>query len=124
MRLKMNILELVAYCGLTCKSCPIYWATREENKEKQKKMRIKISQLCSEQGLDIHPEDITDCDGCRTESGRLFSGCSNCEIRKCARQRKYETCAHCPEYICGKLQKFFDTDRTGKIWLEVIRSIL
>lgn len=30
----MNLQELVAYCGLTCKSCPIYWATREENKLK------------------------------------------------------------------------------------------
>lgn len=121
----MNVLEIVAYCGLTCKSCPIYWATREQDKGKRQIMRTKIAQLCNEHyDFNINPEDITDCDGCRTESERLFSGCRNCEIRKCARQRGFETCAHCPEYVCEKLQKLFDTDPSGKVWLEVIKSII
>lgn len=121
----MNVKELVAYCGLTCKSCPIYWAGREQDKEKKRRMKEKIAQLCKEHyGFDLSPEDITDCDGCRTEGEKLFSGCLACEIRKCARQREFETCAHCPEYVCDKLRKLFDSDPTGKIWLEVIRSII
>lgn len=121
----MNLHELVAYCGLTCKSCPIYWASREQDLEKQKKMRVKIAQLCNEHyDSGLEPEDITDCDGCRTDSERLFSGCIRCEIRKCARERKYKTCAECPEYICHKLENLYIIDPTGKMWLEVIRSTL
>ena len=121
----MNIQEIVAYCGLTCKSCPIYWATREEDKDKQKKMRIRIAQLGSEHyGIDFNPADITDCDGCRAENGRIFSGCSSCEIRACARQNEYITCASCPDYICDKLQKLYDSDPIGRDWLEIVRSVI
>jgi len=121
----MNIQNIVAYCGLTCKSCPIYWATREQDIKKQTAMRIQIAQLCNDHyGLNLNADDITDCDGCRAESGKLYAGCHNCEIRKCARQKEWITCAHCPEYVCEKLQKHFDTDMSGKMWLEVIRSII
>ena len=121
----MIVQEIVAYCGLTCISCPIYWATREQDYEKQQKMRTRIAQLCNEHyGSDLKVGNITDCDGCRTETGSLFAGCRNCEIRKCARQREFLTCAHCPEYICEKLQKLFDTDPTGKFWLEAIKSMI
>ncbi len=40
--------EMVAYCGLTCQSCPIYLATRQENKEEQLRTRTEIIQLCKE----------------------------------------------------------------------------
>jgi hypothetical protein len=119
----MKVHELVAYCGLTCQSCPIYRATREDDLEKQEKMRAAIARHCQEHyGLVLRPEEITDCDGCRTESGRLYSGCSKCEIRACARQRKVESCAHCTDYACEKLQKFFVTDPSAESKLEEIRS--
>jgi hypothetical protein len=117
--------ERVAYCGLMCDGCPIYWATQETDPEKQTKMRTAIARLGQEQyGLTFRPEDITDCDGCRMENGRLFSGCKTCEIRDCARERNLVTCAHCAEYACEKLRKMFATDPGAKTHLEVIRSIL
>jgi len=51
--------EIVAYCGLTCQTCPIYLATRQENKEEQARMRAEIVQLCKEQyGMNYELEDI------------------------------------------------------------------
>ena len=124
-RFSMNINELVAYCGLTCQGCPIYWATREENPEIQQKMRVTIARLGQEHyGVKMRPEEITDCDGCRTENGRLYAGCNQCEIRTCARERKVESCAHCHDYACEKLQKLFVTEPSAQIKLEVIRSVI
>ncbi|HEY4761251.1 MAG TPA: DUF3795 domain-containing protein [Thermoguttaceae bacterium] len=121
----MNVHEMVAYCGLTCQGCPIYWATREEDLEKKQKMRAAIVRLGQEHyGMEMRPEEITDCDGCRSENGRLYPGCKKCEIRACARQRKVETCAHCPDYACEKLQKSFVTEPSSKIKLDVIRSMI
>ena len=120
---------MLAYCGLMCDGCPIYWATREKSKEKKGKMRATIAQQCSEQygleyGLEYTLKDITDCDGCRTTGGRLFSGCKSCPIRECAVQKELESCAYCSEYACNKLKELFVTDPSAKTRLEVIRSIL
>lgn len=119
----MEVDKLLAYCGLKCDGCQIYLATRETDKEKQAKLRVQITELINEEyGIPINPKDVTDCDGCRTNSGRLYSGCGKCEIRKCAQEKESLTCAHCSEYPCDKLQKFFVTDPTSKIYLEDIRS--
>jgi len=88
-------------------------------------MRVEIAQQIKKHyGQECKPEDVTDCDGCKTESGRLLSGCKKCEIRKCARDKKIENCAHCDEYACEKLEKFFTTDRDAKKRLDEIRSAL
>jgi hypothetical protein len=116
--------EMVAYCGLTCQTCPIYLATRQESKEEQASMRAEIVKLCKEQyGINYKLEDITDCDGCRTEGGRLFSACKNCPIRKCAREKGLENCAYCAEYACDKLEAFFKTDPTARTRLDAVRSL-
>lgn len=121
----MEIPELMAYCGLRCDRCPIYLATRETDRQEQAKMRARIAELAAEHyNMNLRPEDITDCDGCRTPAGRLFSGCRKCEIRKCARERAHLTCAHCAEYPCDALRKLFATDPGAKRALEDIRSSL
>jgi hypothetical protein len=115
--------EMIAYCGLSCESCPIFWATAETDAQKQAEMRIEIARLIhGHYGMDIHIEDVTDCDGCRSETGRLFSACSRCEIRKCARERKIDSCAYCADYACEKLQKLFATDISARPRLEEIRK--
>lgn len=87
-------------------------------------MRGKIAQMCNEQyGLSYTEADITDCEGCRSSSGRLFAGCTNCEVRKCAEKKKYNTCAECENYICPELQKMYIKDSTGKMWLDIVRAI-
>jgi hypothetical protein len=117
------MIEKIAYCGLVCQTCPIYLATRLEDKAEQEKMRAEIAHLCKEQyEMNYEPEDIADCDGCRTEGGRLFSACINCPIRNCARQQGLESCAYCSRYTCDKLEAFFATEPAAKTRLDELRS--
>ncbi len=118
-------MELLAYCGLICTTCPIYLAARVENKEERTRLRKEIVQSSLElYGLKFRLEDITDCDGCWTDTGRLFSACKDCPIRNCARERGLENCAHCVDYACKNLQKFFRTDPACKERLDKIRTDL
>lgn len=114
---------MVAYCGLTCQTCPIYLATRQEDKQEQLLMRAEIVEQCREHyGVTYKLEDITDCDGCKTEGERLFSASKDCLIRKCARTRGLENCASCAEYACEKLAEFFKKDPAAGKRLDAIRS--
>ena len=115
--------EMIAYCGLDCNSCPILLATGEQNKEKQKEKRKEILQLIKQHyGLKCELKDITDCDGCMTETGRLFSACKDCPIRKCARKKALESCAYCDEYICETLEEFFVKESSAKNRLDKTRN--
>lgn len=123
--MKLKVEEIVSYCGIICLGCPIYWATWEEDKEKKVKMKAEIARRCNEEfETEFGPEEITDCEGCRTEGGRLFSGSKDCKIRKCAVIRGHENCAHCVEYPCEKLEEVFATDSSAKARLDVIKSKL
>ena len=113
---------MIAYCGLRCDSCPIHLATLEQDKSRQQTMRKSIAEQCSKNyHMNLDPEEVTDCDGCRANTGKLFSGCLNCEIRKCAIERKIESCAYCFDYACELLKKHFSLDPSAKTRLEKIR---
>lgn len=114
---------MIAYCGLRCHTCGIYLATRENHEEKKHRMRADIARICNEKyGTQYNLEDITDCDGCLTEGGRLFAGCKTCSIRKCAQDKDVENCARCDEYACEELEKLFATEPDAKKRLDQLRS--
>jgi hypothetical protein len=113
----------IAYCGLKCDSCPIHLATLEKNISHQAKMRVLIAeQLSKIYGTSPKPEIITDCDGCKVNNGRLFTGCADCEIRKCAILKNMINCAYCSDYACDKLNKHFAIDPGARDKLEEIRK--
>ena len=117
-----HMRERLAYCGLICQTCPIYLATRTKDGEEQARMRTDITRLLNEHyGMKYTPEDITDCDGCSREEGRLFSGCHNCFIRTCARKKSLENCAYCSEYACENLEALFASESGARKRLEEIR---
>jgi hypothetical protein len=116
--------SMIAFCGLKCDSCPIYLATLEEDALLQHTMRESIAEQCSKvYGMNIQTEDVTDCDGCRSNTGRLFSGCLGCEIRKCAIQKNTVNCAYCSDYACATLMQHFSTDKSAETRLEEIRRM-
>ena len=118
----MNVM--IAYCGLDCNTCPIHLATLEQNNIKRRLMRENITQICNKQyNMNLQIQDINDCDGCRIDK-RLFSGCTDCKIRKCAVEKKVESCAFCDKYSCANLRKHFDNDPSAKTRLEEMRSII
>ncbi|MEJ2495000.1 MAG: DUF3795 domain-containing protein [Ignavibacteriaceae bacterium] len=113
----------ISYCGLVCESCPIYLATRETNKSKKKKMIYDIIDMCATHyGVNYKYEDINECDGCKSTSGRLFFGCNDCRIRRCAIEKGVENCAYCEEYACNNLFEIFKTDPGAKTRLDLIRN--
>jgi len=118
-------LKRISYCGLICDSCPIYLATREPDPLVQQKMRQSIAEQCrSLYGMSIQPEDVADCDGCRSETGRIFPGCLNCEIRKCAASLHIENCAFCSNYACDKLSEIFSMEPEAQNRLDEINRRL
>lgn len=117
--------NIVSYCGLLCSGCPVLWATNENNEQLKVKMRTEIAILSNTlYQTKYTAEHITDCDGCLNESGRLFKGCENCEIKTCAREKEIPNCAHCSDYICERLDKFFIDNPESKSRLDFIRALL
>jgi len=116
--------KLLAYCGLLCNGCPIYWTTREEDNVLKARMKSEIAKMSKElYGLDQKPEDITDCDGCRSAESRLYPGCLKCQIRICAREKALENCGNCQEYPCNKLDEVFKYDPAAKMRLDFIQRV-
>ena len=116
--------ESLAYCGLICQTCQIYLATREPDKEKKYKMRADIArEITKHYGGETKSEDVGDCDGCKTEGGRLFSN-NDCPMRTCAIEKGIDNCAYCDDYTCEALEKLFTTDPGARERLDKIRSTL
>lgn len=89
----------IAYCGLDCSKCEAYIATVNNDNA----LRAKVSKLWTElNGVEITPEMIN-CEGCRADGVKTVFCDSLCEIRKCAIEKKYETCGSCRELLnCKK----------------------
>ena len=105
--------EIIAYCGGFCHSCAIFMATREKNDEKKHEMRVEIAQQIKElYEKEIEADDVADCDGCRAEDGSEFS--KDCQIRKCAQEKDFESCTSCSEFPCEKLEKMATTETEGR----------
>jgi hypothetical protein len=116
---------LLAYCGIACAGCPVYWATVEADPERRARLRATIARVAGEEyGQSMEAAEVADCDGCTSGSGRLFSTCADCRIRTCARERGLKNCAHCGDYACERLLEVFKVEPAAKQRLDVVRSIL
>jgi len=111
---------MIAFCGAVCTDCPAYIATMNEDDE----LRLQTAEEWNQEfNAHLYASDIN-CLGCISESGLKFEHCDKCEIRECAMERKLENCAHCDDYVCGKLKDFFELYPQAKITLNKIRLIL
>jgi hypothetical protein len=115
---------MLSYCGLHCDTCPIHLATLEQDKQKKLQMRMNVANLLRDRyGMKFRPDEITDCDGCTLEIGRLFVTCAQCNVRKCAREKQHDSCAYCSDYEgCEKLQVVFADQPQAKMELERVRK--
>ena len=73
-------------------------------------------------GFDLTPDDIN-CDGCLTNSDRLFGYCKSCEIRTCCQDKGLENCGYCGDFACDKLNMVFKMAPYAKKTLEKIRAV-
>ncbi|MEW5723480.1 MAG: DUF3795 domain-containing protein [Thermodesulfobacteriota bacterium] len=95
--------EHIAYCGLPCHDCEAFLMKTHYDRPKAAEVAGRWSKVLK---MDLKPEDIV-CEGCRADSGVQFRHCASCKIRKCAQERSITVCAHCDEYVCDKLKKFY-----------------
>ncbi|MCP4665727.1 MAG: DUF3795 domain-containing protein [Deltaproteobacteria bacterium] len=109
---------MIAYCGLACNECGAFIAAKNDDNEKRAEVAALWSKLFN---ADIKQEDIN-CDGCQSEGGILFHHCNVCEIRKCGQEKDVANCAHCDDYACEKLEKFFQMVPDCRERLEGIKS--
>jgi hypothetical protein len=112
--------EMIAFCGLACNECGAFLATKADDDAK----RAEVAQLWSKEfKVDINPEDIN-CEGCLAEGENLFNYTKVCEIRKCGKEKGLLNCAHCNDFACEKLEKFFEMAPDAKKRLDEIRAKL
>jgi hypothetical protein len=107
--------DMVAYCGLDCRECDAYKATRAGDQE----WKQRLIKDWADRRAENAPEDI-ECDGCK--SARISGYCRKlCSIRPCAMERHVDTCAECEDYQCDRLKEYLSTDTVAKENIEEIR---
>ncbi len=109
---------MIAHCGLICTECPAYLATRNDDQELRAKTAAEWSKMFKSE---IKPQDIN-CDGCLSQSAKLFGYCGVCAVRRCGQEKGLENCAPCPDYPCPELTEILDFAPSAKKVLEEIRA--
>jgi hypothetical protein len=110
--------RMIAYCGLVCSSCPTFLATQNDDDV----ARAQTAALYSEKfGFDLKPEQIN-CDGCKSDGGKLIGYCQSCEIRQCCSGRGLENCATCSDQPCDNLVRFHAFAPDAKKCFEALKK--
>lgn len=93
-------MSLLAYCGISCETCPVYRATVADSHD----LRVKAAKEWSEMlNVELKPEQMV-CFGCKSDI--LFYMCAECDIRYCNLERELNHCGECPEYSCEQIERF------------------
>lgn len=101
----------IAICGLDCEKCDAFLATKNNDDA----LREKTAQLWSKlNNVPILPEHIN-CEGCRIDGIKTYYCSTMCDIRKCAVDRGFETCAECREIdSCSKVANVFENSAEAR----------
>ncbi len=111
--------KIIAFCGILCSECPAFLATQADDQEALAKQAAEWS---SEEYA-LTAGDLI-CDGCIYEDKRAAKFCVECNVRQCAIAKGVETCAHCDDFPCDKLEKPWAWSVDAKTTLEEIRQML
>lgn len=108
----------ISYCGLNCETCDARIATINNDNNLRKKVAAEWSELNK---VTITPEMIN-CTGCRIEGAKTPFCESLCPIRKCAKEKNYETCGKCGDLMsCEKIKMIIDNNEGALKNLKSIR---
>ena len=109
---------MIAYYGLDCTKCPAFLATLNDDDV----ARAETAALYREKyGLDLKPEEIN-CEGCKSEGGRLIGYCGSCAVRWCCREKGLDHCADCADAPCEQLAQFHMYSAEAKASFEALRG--
>ncbi len=94
--------KLIACCGLDCEKCDARVATLHNDGKLRKKTADLWSKL---NGVKITSK-LINCTGCRIQGVKTQFCEEMCQIRKCVREKKFNTCAECNRIMnCKILEK-------------------
>jgi hypothetical protein len=109
-------IKLLGVCGLYCGACYHYRASLPEGKH-----------LLAEDARQGRPLQGFTCQGCRSDSLYVHSGCAECALRDCAQEKEVIHCGLCAEYPCARLTAFQSDGRPHHADvldnLEVLKSL-
>ena len=108
--------KLLAPCGIDCQICDAYIATQNNDLQLRQKL---VDNYKKKFDKDIPLDDLA-CDGCLSV-GKHIGFCKVCEIRACAYQKGYATCAECSDFPCEKGSFIWTTNSVSKANLEELR---
>jgi hypothetical protein len=109
---------MLGYCGLDCQKCEAYIATQTNDDTLRQKVADEWAAVYS---VPIKKEDIN-CLGCRGEGVKVMYCEQMCEVRKCAMEKKVNSCSECSEYVCPKLEEIFKFGPEAKENLDGLRK--
>jgi hypothetical protein len=92
-------------------------ATRKNDATERKRIAEKFTKQYGEE----YTLDDIKCDGCTSNSSRVFRYCTLCMVRKCGRDRKVRNCAFCGDYPCEKVSRVFARHAKARETLDTIR---
>ncbi len=93
---------MTAYCGMNCKKCECYQATKINDDA----LRAEIAEKWSKHyKSDIKPEQIN-CTGCKSDGIKFYFAEEGCPLRKCNIEKGTPHCAECSKYRCETLTGF------------------
>ena len=94
--------KLLAFCGLYCGVCGVYYATRDHSA----KFLHRLLDMYREKipGLENVTIDDLKCDGCMSDRVSLL--CRGCSIKACSRQKGTDGCHECDAFPCEHIQTF------------------
>ncbi|MBD3398949.1 MAG: DUF3795 domain-containing protein [Candidatus Coatesbacteria bacterium] len=113
------MLEHGGCCGLECAECPAFIATRSGDRAAFAEVARQWSELYQ---TEIDAADLP-CDGCLARPPQPL-GCHapECEIRACAIDRGFKTCAECAELPCGLISGLLEQVPEARRRLENLRG--
>lgn len=93
--------DLIGCCGLDCEKCDAYLATVNNDDA----LREKTAKLWAELNHAPITAEMINCLGCRVDGVKTPFCESMCEIRICARQKRFAACGDCEKMThCATLE--------------------
>jgi hypothetical protein len=112
--------RIIAVCGLICTDCPAYVASQADDRAALERVAAEWRQAYNAPNITV--ESVV-CDGC-LDGGRKCDHCGECDIRACGVALGVANCAHCSDYGCEKLERFFGFAPQARATLDEIRRSL
>ena len=112
--------RIVAVCGLICTDCSAYVATQADDRAALERIAAEWRQAYNAPNITV--ESVI-CDCC-LDGGRKCGHCAECDIRACGMAHGVANCAHCSDYGCEKLERFFGFAPQVRATLNEIRRSL